>query len=455
VKRITPADLQRVAGQYLTAENRTLYALLPEGDAPKLAATVETSAQQPIQKFELPGGLRLLVKEDHRLPFVEFRAVFQGGVLAETPADNGITQLLGRMLLKGTKRRSAEQIAREIESVGGSVDGYGGHNSFGVNAEVLSDDVATGLTIVSDVLLNPTFPAAELDREREVQLAQLRAQKDELLRSAGLAMRRALFGNAGYGMDSLGSEESLAKLTPADLKAFHQRRTVPNNCVLAIFGDVQTGRILAEVKQAFGNWKQGKAATTSAFELRTSHLPKRVAETRDKKQAVLFIGWPGVTLHDDDRFALDLLQETCSDLGSRLFLRIREKLGLAYYVGAQNFMGLAPGYLGFYAGTEPAKAAKVEKELLAEAALLRGKGVTAAELKRAKAKLLGQKKIARQDLGGMAMQTALDELYGLGYANFDTEDAKFEAVTLADVQAVARKYLLPDRFVVATVSPSK
>lgn len=456
VKRVAPADLQRVARQYLTAENRTLYALLPDGGAPKLAATVETSAQHPIQRFELPNGLRLLVKEDHRLPFVEFRAVFQGGVLAETPANNGITQMLGRMFLKGTKRRAAEQIAREIESVGGSVDGYGGNNSFGVNAEVLGDDFATGLEIVGDVLLNPTFPTAELDREREVQLAQLRAQKDELLRSAGLAMRRALFGNTSYGLDSLGSEESLARLTSADLKAFHRRLTVPNNCVLAIFGDVQAGKVLADVKKAFGRWKRGAdLGAISDFESQISDSPKRVSETRDKKQAVLFIGWPGVTLHDEDRFALELLQETCSDLGSRLFLRIREKLGLAYYVGAQNFMGLAPGYIGFYAGTEPAKAAQVEKELLGEAALLRNKGVTGAELKRAKAKLLGQKKIARQDLGGLAMQTALDELYGLGYANFDTEDAKFEAVTLTDVRKVARKYLLAERHVVATVRPSK
>ena len=102
VKRVTPADLQRVAREYLAPENRTLYALLPTGAAPKPVAGDETSRDQPMQKFELANGLRLLVKEDHRLPFVEFRAVFQGGVLAETPANNGITQLTGKMLLKGT-----------------------------------------------------------------------------------------------------------------------------------------------------------------------------------------------------------------------------------------------------------------------------------------------------------------------------------------------------------------
>jgi zinc protease len=454
VKHVTPAHLQRVAREYLTAENRTLYALLPNGGSPKTAHRAEVTTQHPIQKVELPNGLRLLIKEDHRLPFVELRAVFQGGVLAETAANNGITQLLGRLFPKGTRRRSAEQIARQIESVGGSLDGYGGHNSFGVNAEVLREDFATGLDLLRDVLLHPTFPVAELRREREVQVAQLRAQKDELLRSASKAMRRALFGRAGYGLDLLGSETSLAAIRRADLQDFHRRLAVPNNCVLAIFGDISARQVRTAVRKAFGDWRRGTTLPALPDNLWSPpDSPRRVTETRDKKQAVLVMGWPGVTLRHEDRYALELLQATCSDLGSRLFLRIREKLGLAYYVGAQNFMGLAPGCFYFYAGTEPRHAARVEAELLAEAELLRTEGVTAAELQRAKAKLLGQKKIARQDLGGLAMHTALDELYGLGYANFDAEDARLEAVTQAEVQAAAAKYLRPDRLVVALIKP--
>ena len=155
----------------------------------------------------------------------------------------------------------------------------------------------------------------------------------------------------------------------------------------------------------------------------------------------------------DDRYTLDLLQECCSDLGSRLFLRIREKLGLAYYVGAQNFAGLVPGYFAFYAGTEPAKAAQVEAELLNEAGLLRTEGLTAEELKRAKAKIIGQKKISRQDLGNLASLTALDELYGLGYQRTELDDAKYEAVTLEQTKAAAQKYLKSDAFVVSIVKP--
>ena len=176
-------------------------------------------------------------------------------------------------------------------------------------------------------------------------------------------------------------------------------------------------------------------------------------ETRDKKQAVLVIGFPGTTMFNDDRYALELLQECCSDLGSRLFLRIREELGLAYYVGAQALCGVAPGYFAFYTGTEPGKAELVEKELLKEAELLRTEGLTAEELQRAKAKIIGQKKIARADLGHLASTTSLDELYGLGWQRGDLDDAKFEAVTLEQIKAVAQKYLKPESAVVAIVKP--
>jgi zinc protease len=227
---------------------------------------------------------------------------------------------------------------------------------------------------------------------------------------------------------------------------------VPNNCVLAVFGDVLVAEVKAAVEKAFGTWKVGEGVKPRAAGGQRPAI-NRVTEHRDKKQAVLVIGFPGTTMASDDRYALDLVQECCSDLGSRLFLRIREELGLAYYVGAQNFSGLVPGYFAFYTGTEPAKAEQVEKELLKEAELLRTEGLTAEELKRAKAKIIGQKKIARADLGSLAATSALDELYGLGFKRTELDDVKYEAVTLEQTRAAAQKYLKPDALVVAVVKP--
>jgi zinc protease len=454
VKRITPQDLQRVARLYLTEPNRTLYALLPTGAKPKSESIAAAQQTHAIQKFELPNGLRLLVKEDHRLPFVEIRTVLRGGVLAEKSTNNGVTLLMAKMLLQGTTARTAEQIASEMESMGGSIDSYSGNNSFGVNAEVLSNDFSAGLDIVTDVLLNPLFPGAAFDREREMQLSSIRAQRDQLLQSGGRQMRRALFGESGYGLDVNGTEESVTKLQVSDVKSYYAGLLAPTNCVISIFGDVQTDAVRRAIEEKFGAWKN-KALIPELGRTPALDGIRRVSDTRDKKQAVLLIGYPGTTIYSEDRYALELLQEALSDLGSRLFTRIREKLGLAYYVGAQNFLGLNPGYFAFYTGTEPEKVQLVEAEMLKEAAALRTDGLTAEELARSKAKVVGQKKIARQDLGNYAMVCALDELYGLGFDHSDKDDAEYEAVTLEDVRRVAAKILAEDKFVISVVQPGK
>jgi zinc protease len=454
VKRTTPADLQRVACQYLTSDNCTLFALVPEGTRQKVVHVHSKTLSTPIQKIELPGGLKLLLKEDHRLPFIELRAVARGGVLAEDAKNNGVALLTAKLLLKGTRTRTAEQIAREIESLGGSIDCYSANNSIGVNVEVMNGDFPAGLELMADVILNAAFPKDAFEREREVQLAAIKAQRDHLLQCAVKKMRQGLFGKTGYGLDVLGTEKTVKSLKTEDLAQLHHNLLAPDNCVMAIFGDVNAEAALAAVQKAFAGW-QHKSQVPPMVPPAPLLETLRFKDTRDKKQAVLVVGFPGSTIYAQDRFALELLQESCSDLGSRLMSRIREKLGLAYYVGAQNQLGLTPGYFAFYVGTEPEKIAVCETEILKEVESLRNEGLTAEELKRSKAKLVGQKKIGRQDIGHHATQCALDELYGLGYQKSDQEDAEFEAVTLEQVKTVAQKYLTPDRMVISTVSPKQ
>ncbi|HXJ61978.1 MAG TPA: pitrilysin family protein [Verrucomicrobiae bacterium] len=452
VKRVTPEALKRVARLYLTEENRTSYALLPQGTSPRSASIVALRQEHAVQKLELKNGLRVLVKEDHRLPFVEFRLVGRGGVLAENTQDNGATMLLSRLLLQGTQQRTAEQIATQIESIGGHLDTYGGNNSFGLSAEVLNTDWVTGLDLVADVLLRPAFPAAAVELERQIQLAAIRAQRDDLLASASRLMRRTLFGPSGYGLAPHGTETSVQALQVSQLQALHAKLVTARNCVLAVFGDVHIRKLESGLRTKFAAWKGGQALTPAVL-LEADRGAGHAVEHRDKKQTVLVVGFPGTTFDHPDRFALDLLQEACSDMGSRLFLRIRDKLGLAYYVGAQNFPGLIPGYFCFYVGTDPAKAELVERELLKESDALREHGLTEEELKRAQAKLIGQRKIARQDLGSYASTVALDELYGLGFDHSDREDAQLEAVTLADIRRAAAQYLRPESVVVASIQP--
>ena len=452
VKRVDPIDVQRVAAEYTADDNRTLYALLPNGAAPKVRNEEVSHKANPVQKFEFPNGLCLLVKEDHRLPFVQLRALFQGGVLSESGKNNGVTQLMSKLMVKGTSSRTGMQIAEQMESVGGSIDAYGGNNSFGVTAEVLSTDFELGMEIVGDVILNPSFPEMALGRQRDVQIAAIKSQQDKLLHATFRLMRGKMFGVEGYGLDPLGTEETLNGFSAGDLASFHRHLAVSNNCVLAVFGDVNPVEARAEAEKAFGLWASGNEYKTPGITTADQGMQRTIVE-RDKEQGVVVVGYRSCTFYDEDRFALELLSEACSDLGSRLFMRIREELGLAYFVGAQSQPGLTPGFFAFYAGTSPEAVGQVEEELLNEAGKLRDIGLSEDELRRSKAKIIGQKKIARQDLGGLAVTMGLDELFGLGYDASDHDHEKYEAITVEQTRDVAAKYFQPASCVVAVSHP--
>jgi zinc protease len=450
VRRLDRDDLQAVARRYLTESQRTRYALLPRGTRKISQPRSGANRLNPARLISLSNGLRVAFQEDRRLPFIEFRLALRGGVLEEDASNNGLTKLLANCLPKGTHRRSARQIAERIENVGGRLDGFSGNSSYGLQAEVLQPDLRLAVELLSDILLNPTFPDLEVEREREVQRATLLAQEDQMLRSALKRMRLQIFGQQGYGLDPLGSEPSLNQLTPAALRITHRAWTQPSRAVLAVIGPVQEGPLTELLERSLADWNP-PAAAAPARPLPTRTLPagdRRVRELRDKRQAVVVLGFPGTTRGHADQPALDLIQQACSDLGSRLFLRVRERLGLAYHVGAQHFAGPAPGYFAFYAGTAPSQADRVETELLAEAALLSNEGLTIEELERAKAKLIGHQQIARQDAGERAFAMALDELYGLGYAYSDTEEARYREVDLEQIRTVAHRYLAADRAVV-------
>ena len=452
VKEIDSDDVKRVANDYLQPDNRTLYALIPRGIVPSMGEVQTSHVSTPIQKVDFSNGLKLLLKEDHRLPFVQMRAIFQGGVLAEKMGNNGITQLMAKLLVKGTASRTGQQIAEEIEGVGGGIDAYGGNNSFGVSAEVMSEDVALGLKLMADVILNPSFPVEALERQRSVQLSSIKAQNDKLLQKTFRLMRENLFGAHGYGLDPLGTEESVSEISVEDLGRYYGELAVPNNAVIAVFGDIKGSEIRAELERTFGLWKSGRNSSAPNLMPGTDGK-RRVAVQADKEQAVAVLGYRSCTFFDEDRYALELLSEACSDLGSRLFMRIREELGLAYYVGAQSQPGLTPGCFAFYAGTSPGQLEQVEEELLAEASKLSEEGLSEEELERAKAKMIGQRKISRQDLGGLAMMAGLDELYGLGYASSDDDEVKIKALSTSQVRAVTQKYLRPENYIMAVIHP--
>jgi zinc protease len=180
---------------------------------------------------------------------------------------------------------------------------------------------------------------------------------------------------------------------------------------------------------------------------------KVVEAEREKAQAVLVVGFRGTDVFDPDRYALELIDEASSDLASRFFIRIREQMGLAYYVGASQIQTLAPGLFAFYLGTDPEKIESVKSAFLHEIRKLSTEGLTPIELARAKKKLIGQQQIQNQSNDVFAYMTALDELYGLGFNHSQELVAKVNGVTSGDIKRVAAKYFAKQPYVLAIVRP--
>src|SRR5882724_1629247 len=193
VQKVTLDDVKRVAKTYLTENNLTVVSLNPKGSLSGKAEAEKPVAAGEIQKFDLSNGLRLVVREDPRLPLVGMGVVFRGGLLAETPQTNGITRLMSKVLLKGTRTRTAEQIANEIEAVGGSISSDAGNNSFTVSVDVMKPDVKLGMDLLSDVLLNATFPEKAIARKKETKIAATNQEEEQWPSVARTIMRQALF----------------------------------------------------------------------------------------------------------------------------------------------------------------------------------------------------------------------------------------------------------------------
>jgi len=453
VQKVTLDDIKRVAAHYLTNENLTVISLNPKGSLlPKAEAAKPISAGE-VQKFQLSNGLRVLVREDARLPLVAMGALFRSGLLAETPQTNGITRLMAKALLKGTTTRTAEQIANEIEAVGGHISSEASNNTFNISLEVTKPDVKLAVELLSDVLLNAIMPEKAITREKEIQIAAIKQEEEQLTTVARNILRQALFTQHPYALRANGSVDSVQRLTQKNLLEFRDRYVVAKNGVLFVFGDVKAAEVKQLFEQALGGMRPGALALTDAHPAAPLSKSESVESRKDKAQGVIMVGYRGADIFSPDRYALKLIDEASSDLGSRFFIRIREQMGLAYYVGATQMEGLVPGLFAFYLGTDPQKIEPVKTALLDEIGKLASDGLSSEELARAKKKLIGQQEIANQSNDSFGYQCALDELYGLGFNYYKSLQRNVDAVTLDDIKRVAAKYFRDQPYVLATVRP--
>jgi zinc protease len=456
LRAVKPADLQRVLQAYLVPARLTSISLNPLEKATAGATAVAAVEPRPdFEEITLPNGARLLLQPDHHLPNLHLRLAVTGGPLFEEAGLRGATSLLATMLTKDAGKRTAAQIALFIEEVGGSFYPLSGNNSLGVAAEVLPPDFDRALTVISDAVLAPAFKASTFKLEQEAQLAALAQDADDVVTVARKLTRRKFFGEHALALDAGGDEAGVKALTPAALRALHRKLFVGGNVVLAVAGDFEPKRLAPKLKAFLARLPRGVAPKMPAAP-RSGTLPAAVGdfvEKQPREQAVLLQAFPGPRVRAPDYYVGEVADELFSGMASRLFERVREEKGLAYFVRSGRILGLDAGMFYFFAGTQPGKEGEVLAEIEAEIARVQAGGVEEVELRRCQARLKAGQRAAMQTNSSRALQASLNALQGQPINAWKGYDAKIDAVTVADLAEFAARYFQKSRRTQVVVRP--
>ena len=447
VQAVTTEDVRRAAARL--TESRLTHTILDPLDAPAPVRAGKSSRRRSdIEVHTLPNGLQVALIPDHRVPLVHAHAAVRAGLPSETPDTCGLNQLLSSTLTKGTASRSAREIATMLESLGASAGAAAGNNALLVHASGLAPDTTTILDVMCDVIVSPSLPDDAIARELASQLAALDESMQDPLHVGMHALRHAAFSGSGYGLNPLGSHESLAALDRSALAAHHARHFNASNMAIAIAGDIDSAKTIDLLATHLAALPPGTpwpvpAGIPGGGET-TVHLPKR--------QAVLAIGFHGTTVTSPDRHVLAMIQEYASDMAGPFFTRIREDLGLAYQVGATQFLGYDGGLFTFYLATSPEQAELARLEMMREIGRIAENGIPDEAFERVRATLLSGLMLQQQSPGHTARHVALDLLYGHSADEHRRLPEIYQALTPRQVRETATR-IFSSQHASATVLP--
>lgn len=451
LQSVTPADLQAVARKYLRPENRVSVILGPEKEA---TSSLPAAMSQPSEVFRktLSSGIPLLVREDHRLPFVYVCAAFLGGVMTETEENSGITQLMAELLTRGTPNRSASEIAASLEQLGVSLSPFSGYNSFGLQGQSLSGDAQLLMDVMFDCLGQSSFPTNEINKQKTIQLAAIETRKEQPMQVAREALDAMIFAGHPYRLPPAGTEKSVSKLDQRAIRDYYRRQLVSGNMVLSIFGNITAKDAEALAEKYSRRIRRDLAPARLTFNMQPA-LPARVEAREPREQCIVLFGFPSISLTDPRRDALLLLENAMSGLSSHLFDTVRDKRGLAYYASATQRVGLDSGSFTVYAGTRADALPEVERLFLAEIERVTKTGLDTDEFERGRNVVIAEHEMRLQDNGNLAMSCALNELYQLGYDYEFNTRKRIEALTQEQVRQAAASILTTNKLAVSIVLP--
>jgi len=403
--------------------------------------------ERNIRRTVLPNGLIILTERMDHLRSVAMGVWIKSGSRCEPAEINGISHFVEHMLFKGTRSRSAQAIAREMDSIGGNLDAFTGKETICFNVKSLADHVPIALDVLSDLVLNPVFAAPDIERERGVILEEIKIDEDNPDVLVHELFTQSFWKDHPLGWPILGTTRTVASLDQHKLFNYHNDRFHAGNMVFSAAGNLDHDQFAASIAARFSNLSAGASVT----ELAAPEASARVV-LRNKKsleQVQICLGVPAPPITDENRYATLILNTVLGGgMSSRLFQTIREERGLAYSIYSDLSPYRDTGTLCVYAGTSSANALQVVDLILAEFARLKQEPLSEEELTRAKDQVRGNILLGLESSSARMANLARQEMYFKKFYSVDEVIARIGEVKASQVQAMAQRLFVPDRIAV-------
>ena len=407
--------------------------------------SVVSTASRNIRKTVLPNGLLVLTESMPHLRSVSMGAWIGSGSRDEAPEVNGVSHFVEHMVFKGTTSRSAQQIAREVDTIGGNLDAFTGKEMVCFNIKVLDENVAPALDVLSDLVLHPTFTPEELAREQGVILEEIKMDEDNPDYLVHEIFTQNFWKGDALGRPILGTEKTVSSFNQQIVFDFYNSRFTPRNMVFSAAGNLEHDAFVAQVERQFGSLAADGSGPVAVPKGPTATPHITLKRKKSLEQVQFCLGVPAPPVNDPSRYGVYLLNTMLGGgMSSRLFQTIREDQGLAYSIYSEMNPFRDTGSLCVYAGTSVDKTEKVLRLTLEELRRLKEETVSETELKRAKDQLKSNMVIGLESSGSRMSNLARQQMYFGRFFGIDEIIEEIEAVTSADVQKLAQQLFRPE-----------
>ena len=406
-----------------------------------------TTTERNLRRTVLPNGLIVLTERMEHLRSVAMGVWVKSGSRCEPAETNGISHFVEHMLFKGTRSRSAQHIAREMDSIGGNLDAFTGKETICFNVKSLSDHVPIALDVLSDLVLNPVFAATDIERERGVILEEIKIDEDNPDVLVHELFTQSFWKDHPLGWPILGTTKTVTQLDQQKLFAYHNDRFHGGNIVFSAAGNLDHDQFAEAVAGKFSSLAGGETLHELSAPEATARITLRNKKSLEQVQICLGVPAPPIT--DDNRYATLILNTVLGGgMSSRLFQTIREERGMVYSIYSDLSPYRDTGTLCVYAGTSVGKAIEVVDLILAEFRKLKQETLSTEELTRAKDQVKGNILLGLESSNSRMANLARQEMYFQNFFTVDEVIARIDEVEAAQVQTMAQRLFDPERIAV-------